>query len=517
MKKISKSLFKEFCQSPKLARWHENDRDVYKNINNSLYGSMDAVAIWQEVEDVTAEMLSARWKIVSVNAYRIDQRSWYQSYDTKTMEALKDKPDILYQPGFLHNDLFVKSDFLVKNESGTYDLYEVKSKTRIRKKNKTTDVIDDLLCDVSFQKYVLEQKLWLLFSGNCFVVHLNGDYIHQGNINVEELLIVDDVTDECFWPEQIELTLTTIRESMPLNEEEFNQRFPYQWENYMIYFGQKAPNDSIYSIPRITQTKKKLVQLHEAGKTKIDDLTKEDIDLLSNSKPDSSFAQYIHKYRMWKTIQKEIIKEKLHSLQFPLYFYDYETVSCPVPHFQWSTPWQHIIAQYSLHKLEKDWSITHSEWIIKHNQSDNRGLIDKLIEDLRQTDKWTYIVRYKGFENVRNNETGTMYPEYKNDFEFINENTFDLMDIFKDKHYFDPAFEWSCSIKKVLPVLTDISYKDLEVGNGAIASELLTKLAKWKIDKEKVQATITNLLEYCKLDTRAMVAIYQKLLKAIEK
>jgi hypothetical protein len=40
------------------------------------------------------------------------------------------------------------------------------------------------------------------------------------------------------------------------------------------------------------------------------------------------------------------------------------------------------------------------------------------------------------------------------------------MDIFKDMQYFHRDFSGSASIKKVLPVLTDISYDDLEVGNG---------------------------------------------------
>jgi hypothetical protein len=63
----------------------------------------------------------------------------------------------------------------------------------------------------------------------------------------------------------------------------------------------------------------------------------------------------------------------------------------------------------------------------------------------------------------------------------------------------------------VLPVLTDIRYDNLEVNNGAVASELLWKLAKWAIGKDEEEKVIENLLEYCKQDTWAMVAIYQKI------
>jgi uncharacterized protein YprB with RNaseH-like and TPR domain len=39
----------------------------------------------------------------------------------------------------------------------------------------------------------------------------------------------------------------------------------------------------------------------------------------------------------------------------------------------------------------------------------------------------------------------------------------------------------------------------------------LGKLAKWTIDKNEEQQVLADLLEYCKQDTRAMVAIYKKL------
>jgi hypothetical protein len=55
----------------------------------------------------------------------------------------------------------------------------------------------------------------------------------------------------------------------------------------------------------------------------------------------------------------------------------------------------------------------------------------------------------------------------------VNEKTFDLMEVFSKLNYFDKRFNGSASIKKVLPVLTDIRYDNLEVNNGAVASELL--------------------------------------------
>jgi hypothetical protein len=105
-----------------------------------------------------------------------------------------------------------------------------------------------------------------------------------------------------------------------------------------------------------------------------------------------------------------------------------------------------------------------------------------------------------------------MYLEYKDFFEQINSQTFDLMDIFRDLDYFDPAFDGSCSIKKVLPVLSDLSYDNMTVSNGSEASDYLYQLIQNKLP---IQVSTKDLLDYCKQDTRAMVEIYNFLKRKI--
>jgi uncharacterized protein YprB with RNaseH-like and TPR domain len=65
----------------------------------------------------------------------------------------------------------------------------------------------------------------------------------------------------------------------------------------------------------------------------------------------------------------------------------------------------------------------------------------------------------------------------------------------------------------VLPVVTDISYENLAVWDGGVATELLQKLIKNALDN--TPQTVANLLEYCKLDTRAMIEIYRKIVSKI--
>ena len=98
--------------------------------------------------------------------------------------------------------------------------------------------------------------------------------------------------------------------------------------------------------------------------------------------------------------------------------------------------------------------------------------------------------------------------------ESLNGRVVDLMTPFKEKWYDDPRFEGSASIKKVLPVLCpELSYKTLGIQEGASAQRLwMEAILDGTRDGEKDQI-LNDLIEYCKLDTLAMVEIYNKLRK----
>jgi hypothetical protein len=68
-----------------------------------------------------------------------------------------------------------------------------------------------------------------------------------------------------------------------------------------------------------------------------------------------------------------------------------------------------------------------------------------------------------------------------------------------------------------LPALVpELSYDDLKIGNGGDASSAFYNL-RFETNAEKKQATRNALLEYCGLDTLAMVKIIEKLIDSIKK
>ena len=73
---------------------------------------------------------------------------------------------------------------------------------------------------------------------------------------------------------------------------------------------------------------------------------------------------------------------------------------------------------------------------------------------------------------------------------------------------YHPAQNGSASLKAVLPAFTNISYDDLEIGNGEQAlQEYLAFVLGLKTDAKELKELWDGLEEYCKQDTYAMVEL----------
>jgi len=122
------------------------------------------------------------------------------------------------------------------------------------------------------------------------------------------------------------------------------------------------------------------------------------------------------------------------------------------------------------------------------------------------------LVLYGSFEKTRNSELGEMYPDLQEKIEAINDRVVDLIIPFKSKWYDDPRFKGSASIKDVMPVLVpSLTYKNLGIQEGASAQRLWMEAILDNKHTEQKDDILDDLIEYCKLDTLAMVEIYMKL------
>ncbi len=84
---------------------------------------------------------------------------------------------------------------------------------------------------------------------------------------------------------------------------------------------------------------------------------------------------------------------------------------------------------------------------------------------------------------------------------------------FQQKWYYTPKMKGSYSIKYVLPALVpELSYDGLPIKEGGTASNTFLSMVNGTFEGD-LEETKRQLLEYCKLNTCAMVKILEKLLQ----
>jgi hypothetical protein len=120
-------------------------------------------------------------------------------------------------------------------------------------------------------------------------------------------------------------------------------------------------------------------------------------------------------------------------------------------------------------------------------------------------------VYYAAFEKSRLKELAGAFPEYQVWVESINERIVDLNVPFRDFSYYHPQQMGSSSLKHVLPTLTNLSYEDLEIGEGTTASLKFMEAAFGNISNTERQKIRTDLLAYCGQDTGGMIEIVKQL------
>lgn len=103
------------------------------------------------------------------------------------------------------------------------------------------------------------------------------------------------------------------------------------------------------------------------------------------------------------------------------------------------------------------------------------------------------------------------FPEYAERIEAIIANMVDLMVPFKKMDVYHHDMNGSYSIKAVLPVLVpELTYDGMEVGDGGMAMDAYARMCRSE-DPDEINQIRKALLEYCKLDTLAMVRILERL------
>ena len=372
--------------------------------------------------------------------------------------------------------LYSRADILVPNNDG-WDIIEVKSGTSVKDIN---------VEDVAFQKYVYE-KCGISIK-NCYLMYVNNKFIKNGEIDVHEFFIKEDITERVeelmpTVPEKVEGMLKLMRTNIQPNTKIGLQcTEPYGCDLTDVCWD-FLPEGSVFELYYIR--KKNAFELLDQGIAKMGEL------------PPSFKITNKQKIQLKRTlhVEKEKIKGFLEGLQEPYYYMDFESFQTAIPLFDGGWPYQQVVFQYSVHVNDE-----HHEFLGKRLDC-QKEFYDNLKNALGN--QGSIIVFNKGFEIGRLKELGTMFD----DMEWVDSvvaRIVDLRDVFFNFWYYNPLQKGSCSLKKVLPTVTGKDYSELAIQDGKLAGVSFLK----GYSNEKVRA---DLLKYCGLDTEGMVWILGEL------
>ncbi len=410
-------------------------------------------------------------------------------------------PDVLFQPSVLTDRrLYVRSDVMVRRGS-TWDLYEIKGAASVKTAH---------LLDLAFQRYVWEEAGYKI--GRSFVVHINAQYVRDGEIDPEKLFTTMEVTDQieplaASTAGKVEAAMTVMALGEVPNDAPELAGDWFGWRDVYRHLHSDIDSNSVLNLTRLNLGQIKA--LAEQGVTRIGDIP-DDFDL----KP-----QQVAQIQVVRTgtphIHREKIAHSLGELVYPLYFLDYETFAGALPLWNGVRPYQQLPFQYSLHVIEvAGGPMIHKEFLARGGNYPVPTLLEHMQADFGPTG--SVIVWNKSFEIGCNDAMAALHPEFAEFLADVNARVYDLMEIFANGWYADPGFMGSASIKKVLPVLApELSYQDLGIGEGMTAQIRWMRAARGELTPDKMTAVYDDLVEYCGQDTLAMVRIYEQLRASI--
>ena len=401
----------------------------------------------------------------------------------------------LFQASFLHKDLYSRGDVLLPVEDDKWDIIEIKSSTKVKKIH---------LEDLAFQKYVYEKSG--LKIRKCFVLHVNKEYVKQGEINPKELLMQTEVTENVEAIEEVESRAANMLEVINGQCPDFqiDDLLTIEYENIAKdEFMKSLPENNIFEFVRIL--KKKTVSLYKEGIIKMTDVPNW-FKLNDKQKIQKYVAQNGRRH-----LDKKQIKEFLDNLQYPIYYFDFETISSAIPRFDNSKPYQQIPFQFSLHIQDKpNGDLKHISFLAKGKEDPRPALIRALKDNIGV--KGDILVYNQRFEKRVLQELAEFFPEHK---ELIENNLIprlrDLMEIFDKVYFYDQKQRGSVSIKKTLPLFSDLEYDGMEINKGDLASFEFSRVTYNNVSEEDRQKVRDALEKYCCLDTLAEVEIVKAL------
>ena len=418
-----------------------------------------------------------------------------------TARLLAEGASVLYEPAFSHDGVLVRVDCLVRVEDDAFDLYEVKSTTKLKPEHVT---------DAAVQTYVVEGSGFKV-RRSC-IVHLDTTYVYEGGAyDASRLFAIEDVTAQAreFMP-LVHDTLERFRVMLDGPEPQIRIgqqcRNPYECDFATRCRGFLPAEHPVTDLPRITDDTLHL--LLDEGILCIRDIP----DLYAPLTPAQRST-----VRVIKSGEPEVdatgLAHDLSRLEYPIYHLDFETFRSALPLWPGSRPYELVPFQYSIHIEHEDGSFEHREYLHESGTDPRRPLAENLLRDLGERGSVTH---YTTYERQVLDALAAALPHLVEPIARVKSRMFDLEAVIRSRTR-HPATNGRTSIKCVLPAwCDDVSYSDLGIQDGQTASVRYLKAITGVLDEKARQRVLEDLTAYCGTDTLAMVRLLQTLRELAE-
>jgi hypothetical protein len=412
-----------------------------------------------------------------------------------TKAALSAHPDRpIFEATFQHEGLLVRADVLIPTPNG-YRMTEVKSSTSVKPYH-----VDD--CAV--QAWVLMQNKIKLSTVE--LAHVDTSFVYQGDGNYHGLLMAEQLDAEIKSlvnevPKWVNGARETLAGDEPCVEvgEQCDDPFECPFKAYCMR-NMDLPETPEYSLDvlyRMSGKKKAELQnqgYHDARRVPASYLNETQLMIQKASKSGKP------------KFDQRAAKQEMALLAYPRYYLDFETMAFVIPRWAGTRPWAtQVPFQWSCHIEDEPQKLRHEMFLDVTGDDPRRKFAESLIEALGETGP--VLVYNADFEKGRIAELAQRFADLSPALLSINNRVVDLLPMAR-QYYYHPAMKGSWSIKAVLPTIApDLAYDELEVGNGCDAQLAYSEIVHPETNQMRKQQLTKGLIEYCALDTLAMVRL----------
>lgn len=484
---LSKSKLIAYRQCPKRL-WLEVHRPELREDSASTEARY---AIGHSVGEIAKKIFDPDNKGVEINA----QRDGYPAALAESQRHLEEQARPIFEAGISAAGAIAFADIMLPDPQGGWKMIEVKSSTTVKDYHRD---------DVAVQSYAAHAAGVRLLSVG--VACIDSSWVYRGDGDYRGLLRVEDLTVEAKdrsaevrqWISNAETIVANASEPEVLPGPHCETPFAC---GFCDYCNRNVPQPEfpLTWLPRLHPTRR-------------DRLRTEGIDDIRHV-PDHALnllQQRVKQHTLANTVFFDATgaRADLADHGLPARFMDFETVMLAVPIWAGTRPYQQIPFQFSLHTVSGDRKLAHESFLDISGRDPSEAFVRALVAACG--DDGPIYVYNASFEASRLRELADRFPEARNALTAILARIVDVLPIVRDRYY-HPSQQGSWSIKAVLPAaVPELSYEALEgIQDGSTAMDAFAEAINPATSEERRAEIEKQLHAYCRLDTYAMVRLWQ--------